>query len=386
MKTLNDFNIKDKLVLLRSDINSDVKGKTVLMSERIKEAATTINFLKKQKAKVVVISHQGNPGKKDFLSLKQHTKLLNKFTKINFVEDVAGKKAIEEIKKLKSGEAILLENLRFLKEEKDTKKKTNLIIKNLAPLFDLYINDAFSVCHREQTSITLLPKYIKNSCAGPLVKKELDALEKISMKNSLYLLGGAKPESNIKLLGKNKVLAGGLFGQMCLIAKGKDLGYQNEFLKKNTLTKGEYNNFLNELKKKQKNVLTPVDFAVNINGKRKEYSVKDFPLEFQIDDIGKETTEKYVKEIKRAKSIYMKGPFGFTQDKTFSKGTVTILKAIAESKGFSLIGGGHLSDTIEKYKLPKKKFNHISLSGGALLNYVAGKELPGLKALGYYAK
>ena len=355
------------------------------MAERIKPAAKTIDYLIKKKAKVVVLAHQGNPGKKDFISLKQHSKYLNKFTKIKFVNDTLGKKAIEEIKKLKPGKAILLENVRFIKDEFEPNKKGNELIKKLKPYFDLYVNEAFSVCHREQTSITEFPKHLE-SAAGLDLEKELKALEKISMKNSLYILGGGKPESNFKLVGKNKILACGFFGQMCLISKGKNLGYQNEYLKEAALVKSDYNEFLKKLKGNQKKIKTPLDFAVNVNGKRVEHKLKEFPLDKQIDDIGEITIEKFKKEIKKAKSIYMKGPAGFSQDPKFAKGTIEILKAIANSKAFSLIGGGHLSDTIAKYKLPKSKFNHISLSGGALLNYVAGKRLPGLVSLGYYEK
>ncbi len=380
MKTLKDFHFKDKLVLLRVDINSDVSKGKVLLSERIIEASKTIKEFKKKKAKIVVLAHQGNPGKKDFLNLKQHAKLLSKYTKVKFVEDVCGKKAIEAIKKIKSGEAILLDNVRFIKDEFNPKKKNNTLLKNLSPLFDIYVNDAFSVCHRNHTSIIGFPKQIP-SCIGPLVKAELKALEKVSMKNCLYILGGAKPESNIKLLKGNRVLACGLFGQMCLVADGKDLGYQNRYLEKNTLVKGDYKKFKLKLKKKLKNVETPIDFAVIKNNSRKEFLLKDFPLEYEIEDIGKNTIKKYIEEIKKAKVIYMKGPAGFSADKRFAKGTASLLKAVASSKAFSLVGGGHLSDTIKKYKLPKKKFGHVSLSGGALLNYVAGEKLPGIEAL-----
>lgn len=383
MKTLKDFNFKGKKVLLRTDINSDVAERTekILMSERIKEASKTIIELKKKKAKVVVIAHQGNPGKEDFLPLKQHAKFLNKFVKIKFIDDIVGERAIESINNLKNGEAILLDNLRFLEEELDIKKVPNRIIEILAPMFDIYINDAFSACHREHSSIVLLPKAIKEKGAGLILEKEVNALKKINIKNCLYLLGGAKPEENIKLLKGKKVLACGLFGQLCLVASGKNLGYQNEFLKKSVLIKGDYNDFLKELKLKLANVETPVDFAVNFNKKRKEFDLKDFPVNYEIEDIGEKTIKKYCEEIKKAKAIYMKGPAGNTSEKQYSKGTYEILKSVSKCRGFSLIGGGHLSDAIAAFKIPIKKFGHVSLSGGALLNYIVGEKLPGLEAL-----
>ncbi len=375
MKTLNDFNFKEKTVLLRADLNSDVVGKKVLISERIKASVETIKELKKKKAKIVVIAHQGNPGKSNFLSLKQHSKLLNKYTKIKFVKDIIGKKAEKAIKSLKPGQALLLENIRFINDEFHPEKaQKNKLTTTLSKLCDVYINDAFSVCHRKHTSIVSFPKYMK-SCAGRLLEKEVKALKKIKIKNCLYILGGAKPKENIRLLkGKNKILACGLFGQLCIITKGKNLGFQNKYLKDDLP-------LVNKLKKKLKNVQTPVDFAIKINNKRVELALEKFPSKYEIYDIGKKTQEKYIKVIRKAKAIYMKGPAGYCADKKFCKGTNKILKAIAKNKGFSVIGGGHLSDAIEKSKINKKKFNHISLSGGALLRYIAGEKLPGLEVL-----
>ncbi|MDP2924938.1 MAG: phosphoglycerate kinase [Nanoarchaeota archaeon] len=378
MKTLSDIDFKGKRVLLRTDINSDVLNGKVLMSERIKEASITIKELLKKKAKVVVLAHQGTPQKEDFLDLSQHSKLLNKFVKVKFVKDVVGEIAIDEINKIKPGEAILLDNVRFVVDEFHPENPENVLIKVLVPCFDYYINDAFSVSHREQTSIISFPKYLK-SCAGRTLEKEVKALEKVSIKSCLYILGGAKPNDNIKLLRGKKVLACGLFGQLCVIAKGKNLGYQNEYLKKESVLSED---ILEKLKGKLNNVETPVDFAVNKDGKRIEYTIDEFPIDYRIDDIGEKTIKKYTELIKRAPAIYMKGPAGFTDDKKFSIGTEALLKAVANCKGFTLIGGGHLSDTIERLKINKKKYSHISLSGGALLSYVAGEKLPGLEALG----
>jgi len=371
MKTLKDFDFTGKRVLLRCDLNSDVKNKKLLKSERIKEASVTIKELKKKGAKIVILAHQGRPGDEDFISLKQHCKQLNEYTKVKFVEDIIGKRAEKAIKSLKNGQAILLENIRNLKEE-FTPKKGNKIAVFFSKLCDIYVNDAFSVCHRKQTSI-LLPMYIKNSCAGILLEKEVKALQKIKLKNTLYILGGAKPEDNVKLIGKHRVLSCGLFGQVCLINKGKKLGEQENYLKKKKV-------FIKIPKSKLKKVETPVDFAVDIGG-RKEISLDGFPNKHEIFDIGRETQKKYVREIKKGSATFMKGPAGDCAKKGFSDGTFAILRAIANSKGFSVIGGGHLSDAIEASGVSKKKFGHISLSGGALLSYIAGEKLPGLEVL-----
>jgi len=186
MKTLSGFSFKGKRVLLRADINSDVVNGRVLVSERIKAASETIKELKRKKAKIVVIAHQGNPGKSDFISLKSHARHLNEYTKVKFVEDIIGKKAINAIEKLRNGEVLLLENIRFEKDEfKPEKGEKNKLVKKLVPLFDIYVNDAFSVCHRKHTSIVGFPKFLK-SCSGRLLEKELFALKKIKIKKCLY--------------------------------------------------------------------------------------------------------------------------------------------------------------------------------------------------------
>jgi len=197
--------------------------------------------------------------------------------------------------------------------------------------------------------------------------------------------GGAKGESDVKLLGRgNRVLACGLFGQTCLAAKGFKFGFQDEFLMKTVLTKLSYDGFLKKLKRKLNGVEMPVDFAVVVGGKRMEFELGEFPMDLRIEDIGKGTIERYCKIIRMAKAVYMKGPAGWAEDKRFSKGTVEILKAVADCKGFSLVGGGQLSEVIAKSRISRKRFGHVSLSGGALLAFVAGERLVGLRALGYY--
>ncbi len=371
MKTLSSLNFKNKTVLLRSDLNSEVINKKLIPSERIKESSETIKELKKRKAKIVIIAHQGRPKQKDFISLRRHAKELNKYTKVKFISEITTKRVEREIKNLNPGEAILLENIRKNKDEFHPRK--NKLVKFFLPLIDIYVNDAFSNSHRKHTSIVSFPKYFPH-CTGRLFEKEIKALNKIKLKNTLFILGGAKPEDNIKLLKGNKVLSCGLFGQLCAITKGRNLGAQNKFLKdKLYITK--------KLRNKLRNVLTPIDFAVRVNHKRKELTINEFPSKYEIYDIGEETIRNYKKIIKNANSIYMKGPAGHCRYKPFCKGTKEILKEVAKSKAYTLLGGGQLTDAMKLLKIPKKKFNHVSLSGGALLRYVAGEKLPGVEAL-----
>ena len=165
---------------------------------------------------------------------------------------------------------------------------------------------------------------------------------------------------------------------MCLIARGYNLGAQNKYLKKKI---DNFDEVLKKLKFKVGTAILPVDFGVKINGKRADLNLRDFPSEYEIFDIGPETLKKFKLEIKKARAIYMKGPVGDFASKDFEKGTFEILRAIANSRAFSLIGGGHLSDAINLSRISKKKFGHISLSGGALLTYISGEKLPGLEVL-----
>lgn len=373
-KTLDDFDFRGKKVLLRSDLNSEVVNEKVILGERIIESARTVRELRGKGARVVILAHQGQKGNDDFISLKQHTVLLNKFTKVKFVNDVVGKKALSEIENLKNGEALLLDNVRFVKDEFYPFKKKNVLIEKFKGLFDIYINDAFSVCHREQTSIVSFPKYLEAGI-GRLMERELLALEKINVKNCLFIIGGNKVEDEIKLLRKGrKILSGGYLSLLALIAKGHNLGYENKILRKEL-------KFIPRMKKYLKDIETPVDLAVSVRGRRVEIGLDELPSNYQILDIGKETVNRYVAEVKKVRAVFMKGPVGHTGFKEFSFGTERILKAIASSRAFSVLGGGHLTTAMDKFGISPRKFGYVSLSGGALISYLAGEKLPGLEAL-----
>ena len=385
MRNLSDFDFKGKVVLLRSDLNSDVRASRVgnrkseigrvIEGERIRASAETIKELKRKGARVVVLAHQGRKGKADFVSLRFHCRMLNKYVRVKFVDDVCGNKAVSEIDKMKNGEVVLLGNVRGVADEfKPEKGKKNVLYK-LVEVADVFVNDAFSVCHRKQASVVLFPKYLP-SFMGRLLEAELNALKKIKMKNCLYVFGGAKPEDNIKLLKGNKVLTCGLFGQSCLVASGKKLGAQDDYLRK---VIGGFGSVVRKLRGKIKGVEMPVDFAVKVRGRRVERGLDEFPCGDEIFDIGSETIAGYVKEIGKSDCVFVKGPAGDAGDAKFSKGTVAILREVSKVKGFSLVGGGHLSDAIAKYKL--SGFSHVSLSGGALVAYLSGEKLPGMVAL-----
>ena len=389
--TLRDFDFKGKRVLIRLDINLpyDIKKKKVIETERLRRLSS-LKFLMKEKARVVVLAHQGRKGREDFISLKQHARLLRKYVKIKFVDDVIGKKALEAINKLKNGEALLLENVRFLEDETQCKnwKKCSLV-RTLAPYFDFYVNDAFSVCHREHVSVVGFAKILP-CIAGFELEKEIDNLKKVMNVKGINTLifGGKKADDVLKVLesiltkkpeAAENVLLGGIPALIFLTAKGLDLGKSYEVIEKfgfeNLIKKAE-----KILKKFDERIKVPIDFAIE-NGKRKEIEIGDLPVEKPIGDIGKRTIEEYEKIIKKSDKAIFKGAPGIFENKNFEMGTKKLLKTLANSKCFSVVGGGDSLAAIERFRISKKKFSHISVGGGALITFLAGERMPGLEAL-----
>lgn len=388
--TLKDIDVKGKYVLLRIDINApyDEKKKKISDNPRILSHSTTVKYLSSKKAKLVILAHQGRKGDSDFTDMSQHAKLLTKHSgkKVQFVPDIMGENAISKIKSMKPGDIILLDNVRGLEEETakisiEEHAKSQFVAK-IAPLFDYFVQDGFSVCHRAQASVVGFPYLIK-AVAGLVLEKELKSLEKINPEQkATYVLGGAKPEEDIVVLRhalenkNNIILTGGVFGLYCIAAKGANLGNNMEKLDAKVLAEMKPLAVVDQ-------VMVPEDL---IDERGKTISVYDLPSDNNLLDIGPKTIKKYSGIIKSSKVIFSKGPMGKYEDKKFAKGTQTILKAIASSKAFSLIGGGNTTDAITKFKIPERKFGHVSLAGGALLEYIAGDKLPGVEVLKRWKK
>jgi len=396
--TLDDIKVKDKVVILRVDFNSPIDPKTqkILEDTRIRaHAETTIKELTEKGAKTVILAHQGRKGDPDFTPLRQHAEILARILKrpVQYVDDLYGEKAKNAIKNLKTGEILVLENVRtFPTETKDATPeehaKTDLV-KNLAPLADFFVNDAFAAAHRAHASIIGFTAVLP-STAGRIMEKELKSLSKIlenPQKPCVFILGGAKADDSLEIskyvLDKkiaSYVLTGGVVGQIFLVARRLDLGKPNmEFLEKNelmSLVPG-----IEELMHKYKdNIKTPQDVAIDMNGKRKEIPVKELPTDHSIFDIGTETTNTYAKIIRKAKSIVVSGPMGKYEDEKFKHGTKNVLEEIAHTQAFSLAGGGHTIAAIELFKFTSR-ISFISTAGGALIEFLMGKKLPGVIAL-----
>jgi len=396
--TLDDVKVKDKVVLVRVDFNSEVDPETKKVTSDVRIRAhgeTTIKELAEKGAKVVILAHQGRKGDPDFIPLKQHAEILSKVLgkPVQYVDDVFGEKAKKAIKNLKSGEILVLDNVRaFAGETKEgtpaDHAKTELV-QNLAPLADLFVNDAFAAAHRAHVSIIGFTAKLP-SVAGRIMERELKSLSRILEKPEkpcLFILGGAKADDSLEIskyvLSNNiadYVLTGGVVSQVFLVAKGYNLGKQNmAFLEKKELM--ELVPGIKELMQKYpKKIMTPDDLGIEVNGKRKEISVDKLPTEHSIFDIGAKTIASYGKLVASAKSIVFSGPMGVYENKEFAVGTKKVFEEIAKSKAFSLAGGGHTISALQEFGL-SSKISYVSTAGGALIEFLMGKKLPGVVAL-----
>src|SRR3972149_6218966 len=396
--TIDDFDFKGKTALVRVDFNSpvDPNTKKLLDDTRIKaHGETTIKELSQKGAKVVVLAHQGRPSDPDFTPLREHAQILGKILgkPIKYVDDVFGEKAQNVIRELKNGEILVLENVRNFPDEQkkgtpEEHAKTEMV-KKLAPLANVFVNDAFAAAHRAHVSIVGFTAVLP-SAAGRIMERELKALSKVlhnPEKPCVYILGGAKADDALKISQyvlnnriADHVVTGGVVGHLFLAARGVDLGKPNmEFLEKKELI-GFIGGIKELMKKYHGKIEVPVDLAVEVNKKRLEISVSKLPTSYPIFDIGAETVKKYGDIIRDAKSIVISGPMGVFENKEFAFGTKKTFEAVAASKAFSLVGGGHSIAAVEELGLAKK-MGYVSTAGGALIEFLMGEQLPGVVAL-----
>jgi len=396
--TLDDFNLMNKTVLLRVDFNSplDLETKKIINDKRIRaHANTTIKELIEKGAKTVILAHQGRPGDDDFIALNQHAELLGKTLNmhVKYVDDVLGEQAQNAIKALKSGEVLVLGNVRGIPSElkkgsPEEQSKTD-IVQTLAPLSDLFVNDAFAAAHRAQVTIIGFTPVLP-SAAGRIMEKELKALGKVlnnPEKPSVFVIGGAKGDDSLDISSyvlkkdiSDKVLTGGVISHIFLLATGVTLGEANtKFLEKKELM-GLVSGIKELMKKYPKAVVVPVDVATEVNEKRHEIAVSELPIETPLFDIGTETAKKYGEIVRKAKTVVVSGPLGVFENPEFRKGSEIVLQAVADCEGFTLVGGGHTVAAVEQLGLADK-ISYISTAGGALIEFLMGNELPGVAAL-----
>ena len=362
--TIDDFDFKGKTVFLRVDMNCPIDPDTLEISgtKRIEEIIETINSL--NNAKIVIASHQGRVGNKDYTSMEKHAEVLQKLLnrKVTYVNDVIGSAAQNEIKKLNDGEILLLDNLRLCAEENYEFSGSNaaktIMVRRLSKLLDLCVLDSFPSAHRSHPSIVGFP-YVLPACAGRLVEKEVKKLDEImgvAKAPHVLVLGGKKVEDRleaIRLLIENgradHVLLTGLIGNVFLRAQGRirstiGIKREDEIVAKAHTLIGEFPDVFS----------TPVDVAIEQNGKRVELDIRELNKDDEIYDLGPKTIEHYGKIISEAGTVFISGPAGFFEKEDFGYGTKALLEAVASSMATTIVSGGHLSSALKKFGLVEK--------------------------------
>ena len=388
--TIDDFDFKGKTVFLRVDMNCPIDPETLEISgtKRIEETVETIDSL--NNAKIVIASHQGRVGNKDYTGMENHAKVLEKMLGRNviYVSDVMGAAAQDQIKKLDDGEILLLDNLRLCAEENyefsGSDAAKTIMVKRLSKLLDFCVLDSFPSAHRAHPSIVGFP-YTLPSCAGRLVEKEvkkLDEIMSITKAPHVLVLGGKKVEDRleaIRLLIENgradHVLLTGLIANVFLRAQGRirsslRIKREDEIVAKAHTLIGKFPDVFS----------TPVDVAIEQNGKRVELDIRELNKDDEIYDLGPKTIEHYGKIISGAGTVFISGPAGFFEKENFGYGTKALLENVANSMATTIVSGGHLTSALKKFGLAEK-ITHTSTAGGALVRYLTGTKLPMIQAL-----
>ncbi len=395
--TLEDFDFRDRTVLLRVDINCplDKESLRVINDARIRRIVPTVRELVGKRARVVMLAHQSRKGKWDFIPLDQHAELLSKHLgmQIQYVDDVIGDAAVDAIKNLEPGHVLLLGNVRGL--ESETAKlgmddhSEGEIVTTLAPLIDFYVCDAFGAAHRSQCSLVGFEPKVP-SASGRLMAKEVHALNAIfgnPRRPSVFVLGGAKfgdvSDMIDRVLGSgmaDTVILVGLVGNAYLLARGVDIGEASTRILQDELTPENLQAAKDIMSKYGQKVLLPVDVAVERDGKRVSVNTGDLPTQEPALDIGDASAEKFAKVLMSSKTCFMSGPSGMIEKEGFEIGTRIMMTAMVDSGGQSVIGGGHTGGAAERFDLADR-FSYVSTGGGALETFLLGEPLPVIEAL-----
>lgn len=398
MKTIDDLELNNQRVLLRADLNApmkqDANGQMQITDDgRLRASVTTINDLRKKNAKIIILAHLGRPKgeRKPELSLKPIAKRLSELVgvSIKFIDDLNDASTLEAVDSMQSGEIIMIENIRFEKDEtsKDQSERQRLAQK-LAKLGDAFVIDGFGVVHREQASVTdiarLLPK-----ASGRLVQAEQKAFDRVLNNPDrpyVVVLGGSKVSDKLGVINNliskvNKILIGGGMAFTFLKAQGYEVG--DSLLEVDRIE--EVKQLLLTAKEKNVEIVLPIDIVIStsLDGTSpvSEVDFDKIPVGQKGLDIGSKTAELFADKIRDAKTVVWNGPMGVFEVNAFAKGTKTVAQALANSAAYSVVGGGDSAAAIRLLGLDESKFDHISTGGGASLELLEGKVLPGLAVL-----
>ena len=403
--TLDDL-APDQRVLVRLDLNSPIEAGEPQDNRRFERHAETVGELADAGHRVVLLAHQGRPGRDDFVSLSSHADILADHVgrDVEFVADTHGDVAIDAVDALAPGGILLLENTRMCDDElpeadPETKADTEYV-RTLAGHADAYVNDAYSAAHRSHASLVGFPELLP-SYAGRVMAAEYAANTAIADREFdgrvTMVVGGTKATDVIDVMDAlgdtvDDFLLGGIAGELFLRAAGHPVGYDLDPDRDLLDSQWERNHDLIEamLAERGEGITLATDLAYaagvgdgdNGGDERAEVAVEEIEdKEVPLRDIGTDTAETYADIVRDSAAVFVKGALGVFEEAPFSVGTVTVLRAIAETDCFSVVGGGDTSRAIERYGLDEADFDHVSIAGGAYIRALTGKPLAGVEAL-----
>jgi len=396
-KTLDDLGDGQR-VLVRLDLNSPVEDGEVQDNRRFDRHAETVRELADRDFRVVLMAHQGRPGRDTFVSLEQHADILGDHVgrEVAFVADTFGDDAIDAIRGLEGGEILLLENTRMCDEElpeedPETKAETEFV-RALAPEFDAYVNDAYSAAHRSHASLVGFPLALP-AYAGRVMETEYEANTAIAEREFdgevTMVVGGTKATDVIDVMTalEDKVdtfLLGGIAGELFLRADGVPVGrdiegmdlFDDQWADNEATIRSLIDDYGDQIR-------LALDLAYeDEDGERDEIEVGDIEEKDRAFlDVGSNTVSEYAAAIESSEAVFVKGALGLFEDERFADGTVGVLEAIAETDCFSVVGGGDTSRAIEMYGMSEDDFGHVSIAGGAYIRALTGERLVGVEVL-----
>jgi phosphoglycerate kinase len=392
--TLDEVRWAGKTVLLRLDLNSPIDpfSNQILDDKRFREHLPTIERLRD--GKVVILTHQSRPGKKDFTTLSAHAERLSRLLRrpVRYMDDIIGSRAREAVRTLSPGDVLMLENVRFSAEEnlkmKPEEAARTLLVRGLAAMGDLFVNDAFGTAHRSQPTMVGLPLALR-SVAGLLMEREVAMLSRAlagTQRPVTAVMGGTKVDDSIAVMAHmldhgiaDAVIVTGVVANVFLIARGYDIGepstqliHRLEYVKEIELAR-------ELLERHGGRIFMPDWVAVRKDGERAEFPADAIPGDAPVLDIGVDSIAEMAGRIRASGTVIFNGPAGVFEEEAFALGTIELLNAAARVP-FSVIGGGHTGAMVEKLGLADK-ITHVSTGGGACIEFLTGKKLPAVEAL-----
>ena len=401
---MSEMDLRGKKILLRLDVNSPIDAATgkIVSENRINKSLPTLEYLAQQNCAIAIIAHQGDTlDYQNLIAMNEHAeKLALKLGRpVIYIDDVCGPTALAAVQALQPGEIIFLGNLRYLTEEVSsfeeavkltaTEMTKTWLVRKLAPLFDVYVNDAFAAAHRNAPSMVAFQEVLP-ACGGVLMMQEITALTKVMQcpeRPAVFVLGGLKISDAFGMMKQvlengsaDKILTCGVTGNIMLMASGYDLGEKNaKFINDRSLdvfipAAKDY------LARFGDRIIFPQDLAYEQDGKRKEISIEQLPVDALFTDMGSKTIERFRDELQSAGTIFVNGPAGIYENPLFESGTREIWKAIADAKGYSVIGGGDTVSAAQKF-IDISKINYVCTAGGAMVRFLSGVEMPLITAM-----